>query len=197
MNNPAPTSKSSDSATCATTSPLRNTTAVPPTTFEAWSFSVGASSGRVACKAGARPKNTPVNTDTSAVKPSTVASGVPESVIGVVPTGRNEIRALSINTARPRPAMPPMPESSTLSTSSWRINCARPAPSASRSAISFCREDARAINRFARFEHAISSTSATIAINASRGFENCSRNCERPFDAGSVSIHILRNSDFE
>ena len=70
----------------------------------------------------------------------------------------------------------------------------RPAPNARRTAISFCRAEARAISRFARFEQAISSTRPTMPISAKSGFEYVLRRFERPFDPGITSIHIFRNS---
>ena len=45
----------------------------------------------------------PARTETSAVKPSTVQSGVLESESGVLPAGRKAISAWSIRTARPTP----------------------------------------------------------------------------------------------
>ena len=127
------------------------------------------------CSAGTSPNTTPASTATSAVKASTVQSGVLESDRGVLPVGRNPISAPSMSTARTTPSAPPAADKTRLSTSNCRISRARLAPSASRTAISFCRADARAISRLARLEQAISKTRATIAINANKGFEYESR----------------------
>ena len=90
---------------------------MPPTTDPARSFKVDASCGRVDCSAGANPKISPVANDTAAVKPSTVPSGVLESVKGVLSVGRKLISALTMTTARPRPAAPPMIENTAAFTS--------------------------------------------------------------------------------
>ena len=52
-----------------------------------------------------------------------------------------------------------------LSTSIWRINRPRPAPSAERIAISRARPVARASSRLAAFTQAISSTRANTAMS--------------------------------
>ncbi len=170
-NSPAPISSRRESETCATTRPLRNPAEPPRITAPAWSFKVVASFGRVDCSAGTRPKSAPASSEMAKVKPSTVQSGVLESESGVCPEGRKPISARSMSTARPTPRTPPAVASSRLSISSWRMRLPRPAPNASRTAISFCRAEARAISRFARFEQAISSTRPTIPIRANRGLE--------------------------
>ena len=63
---PAPIRRRSDSATCATTSPLRRRKCpVPPTTDVASLLSVGARSARLARRAGTSPKPTPVSTESA------------------------------------------------------------------------------------------------------------------------------------
>ena len=55
---------------------------------------------------------------------------------------------------------------------------ARPAPSASRTAISFCRDVDRASSRLATFAQAMSSTTPTMHISTMSGVENCRRMSE-------------------
>ena len=81
-------------------------------------------------------------------------------------------------TDRNSPAAPPASESSRLSINNWRINCQREAPTARRTATSFCREMARAIIRLAMLKQAISSTSATMHISTVSAVEKLRRICE-------------------
>ena len=192
-NNPAPTSSTSDSATCPATSVIRSRAC--PTladTFDAWSFSASEipmpCDVRVDCSAGARPNKIPVASDSPSVNNSTRKSGVLESASFVPEPGRNFRSTRPLQYAIANPAAPPASASVVLSTSNCRITLARPAPSASRTAISFCRAAARASNRFATFAHAISITSPTIAINTISGFENCSRSSDCPRETSSTTI---------
>ena len=78
---PAPISSSSESATCATTSPLRSRKCpAPPTTAVASLLSAGARSARLARIAGTSPKPTPVSTASPSVKSPTRRSGAADSV---------------------------------------------------------------------------------------------------------------------
>ena len=61
----------------------------------------------------------------------------------------------------------------------------RPAPIASRIAISFCRDAARAINRLATFAHAISNTPPVSAINTQSGVDSISRKRGLPCAPGA------------
>ena len=63
--------------------------------------------------------------------------------------------------------IPPVIASSTLSVSNWRTRRARPAPSAVRIAISFCRAADLANSKLATFAQAISRTNATAPSNTS------------------------------
>ena len=63
------------------------------------------------------------------------------------------------------PAAPPATESTRLSINNWRSNCQREAPTARRTATSFCREMARAIIKLATLKQAINSTSATMHMS--------------------------------
>ena len=73
------------------------------------------------------------------------------------------------------PHAAPAKDSSALSTSSWRTMRPRPAPMASRTAISFCRAEARASNRLATLAQAMSSTTATTAMSTWSGRTYISR----------------------
>ena len=68
-----------------------------------------------------------------------------------------------LHNAAMTPTMPPIAESTRLSISSCARSLARLAPIAVRTAISFCREAARASSRFATFADAMSSTQPTAA----------------------------------
>src|SRR5258708_23433312 len=79
MNKPAPTSKSNERVTCATTRLFRKRPCEPPPRMPAtWSFKVDASSGLVLCSAGASPKTIPVSTETAIVKARMRKSGLAE-----------------------------------------------------------------------------------------------------------------------
>ncbi len=61
--------------------------------------------------------------------------------------------------------------------SNWRTSRARPAPTASRTAISCRRAVARASSRLATLAHAISSTSPTTPISTLPASTSCCWNC--------------------
>ena len=109
------------------------------------------------------------------MKPRILRLGVRSSAIGVRPFEMNITSACVAQRASSRPHTPPSTASSVLSTSNCRMTPARPAPSASRIAISGRRAAARASNRLAVFAHAISSTTPTIASRMNNGCENCRR----------------------
>ena len=69
----------------------------------------------------------------------------------------------------------------------------RPAPSARRTANSFCRDVARAISRLATFAQAIRRTPTTVPISSQSGCLSCMRSGERPCAAGRRSIVPVRN----
>ena len=95
------------------------------------------------------------------MKTSTVPSRPIASSRGMLP-GIDRPRRPAARPARSSsPATPPSRPSSTLSVSSWRTSRCQLAPSAVRTAISFCRPVARVSSRLATFAHAISSTSVT------------------------------------
>src|SRR5256885_4526411 len=76
-----------------------------------------------------------------------------------------------------KPKPPPARESSTLSVSNWRATRSRPAPSATRTAISGCRAAARASRRLATFAQAMSRTNATAPSNTSNAPFTSPTNC--------------------
>ena len=79
-----------------------------------------------------------------------------------------------VTAASGRPASAPSTHSARLSTSSWRTRWRRPAPIASRTAISFCRDQARASSRLATLAQAISTTRPTMPASTSSGvFSRC------------------------
>ena len=131
------------------------------------SFSASCSVWPGTCSAGARPKTTPVRTAASRQKPSTVTSvrTLPRS--GMLSDSMRASRwvppAASIT-----PSTAPQQDSVTPSVSIWRISRRRPAPSAVRMAISFCRVAVRASSRLERLAQTISITTPTAHASTSR-----------------------------
>lgn len=156
---PAPTSSTSESATCPTTRDGSNRDGGPLILASAFRTVEGGAA--VACSAGAVPKPMAVAVAAAAVKPSTRAFGVRSSTTSVGPVDRRSIRNRPVNHASTRPRAAPSRASSVLSISHWRAIRNRPAPMASRTAISRCRADARASSRLATFAQAINSTNPT------------------------------------
>ena len=134
---------------CALSLPLR-----PPSLSDSLRFTLRVRS------AGATPNSTPVNSEVTSVKASTVKSFLTWAVEGM-------LSPLSVTsnsdpqTASSAPRAPPQSASNKLSVIIWRTMRKRPAPSALRKAISFCRDAACAISRFATFAQAIKSTNPT------------------------------------
>ena len=83
---------------------------------------------------------------------------------------RLEVRQHMRSAARPEspPASAPQQDSATPSVSIWRISRRRPAPSAVRMAISFCRVAVRASSRLERFAQTISITTPTAHASTSK-----------------------------
>ena len=162
---PAPTSSSSESATCATTSALRKRRCVPPTTASASCFSVVRTDGLAVRSAGSKPKTRPVKTETPSVKPRSRRSGSPDSTLRACSEGKSAIKPEPVQVARTIPRRPPPSASTRLSTRSWRTTRNRLAPSATRIATSRWRLAPRARIRLATLAHAISSTRPTIPIS--------------------------------
>ena len=101
--------------------------------------------------------------------------------------------ALSAQNAKASPVSPPSAERQRDSIRSWETIRPRLAPTASRTAISFCLFVARASKRFARLAQAISSTTPVIAISTQSGVESSGRIYDRPCEPGRTSIEHLRN----
>ncbi|HOK45708.1 MAG TPA: hypothetical protein PLK67_07245, partial [Bryobacteraceae bacterium] len=109
--------------------------------------------------AGTSPNSTPVSSETSSVKPSTVRSMLRPPA--AIEAGTRRTNPEKLHHASRTPSAPPAAASNTLSVRSCTIMSRREAPSAARSAISFFRSAARASSRLATFTHAISSTTQT------------------------------------
>ena len=198
MKSPAVASRTSESATCATTS------AWP--TMRRWRVGVAAPASRSvamgdpvnANHAGASPNSRPARTESAAVNSSTRPSGPSSrSRRGAGPTMRivMMIRASipAPKWARPMPSSPPIADSSSDSLSIWRTRRKRPAPRDTRMAISRWRTEARASSRLAMFAHAISRSVPTAAMSARRGRENRSwSGVARPAPAG-VTESVTRS----
>ena len=90
------------------------------------------------------------------------------SLRGRVP-GSRTMRSFVAARARPNPTIPPSTVRTRLSTICCCTSRRRPAPSAARRDVSRPRLVARTSSRFARLEHAITSTSTTEASATSRG----------------------------
>ena len=150
-NRPAPTSSTSDIATCSTTRPLLRTVR-EPVTLRLLSFIAPARSTRVARRAGRRPKTIPVSMLTPARNPNTRQSSG-----AFWPNGSNARSQY----ARSPPSAPPRLESRMLSVSSWRISRPRVAPIERRTEISRDRAVARVSRRLATLAQTISSTITT------------------------------------
>ncbi len=111
------------------------------------------------------PKSMAVTSDKSAVNPATRRSGALEMARDSWSPGITLTSNAPSQAESSKPVPPPRSASIMLSVSVWRTRRARPAPSARRIAISFCRPVARASSRLATFAHAMRSTRPTIAIN--------------------------------
>ena len=122
---------------------------------------------RAACHAGTRPKTRPVTIETASVnasvQPSTAMSAARGRSRGAIAA-----TARTPTAASARPTMLLRPESSRLSTSSWRTIWNRVAPSARRTAISDCRAAARASSMCATLAQAISRTKPTATSSTVR-----------------------------
>ena len=162
---PADTSSNAVTATCAITSRSRIATRRPPTRPATTSaFRSGTRSCRDARRAGTSPAMIPVSAAAVAVNASTRQSSDTSSASG---TGIGRLTLLMARVshhANATPAAAPRPASTTASVSNCCTSRARLAPTAMRTAISFCRADARASSMPATFAHAMRSTRPTAPI---------------------------------
>ena len=147
------------------------------TTQPRTSASVGSSSGagpkrqRSAIRSlqrGCEPEQQAAAIDTIAMK-ATVPVSTDVSSRLACSAGKNDGSTSDVQSASRRPqAPPPMPRSG-LSVSSWRTRRDRPAPSASRTAISRSRAIARETRRPATFAQAMTRTSPTAPSESRQG----------------------------
>ena len=132
------------------------------------SLSESCRSNRVASNAGNSPKIIPVSSETPSVKRSTgvfiLTLDGPSNSGGLMATNRSVPCHANI-----KPSAPPAVARIKLSVSSCLTIRARPAPRATLTPISFCRETPRARSRFATFVQAMSSTNPTAPSRMSRG----------------------------
>ncbi len=160
IRSPAPTSRTSESETSATTSALRARSLDFPAVALPPSLSVSRKSASEALRAGSSPKMTPVRTETITVKASTRPSKLTSPRRGMS-AGLSATRRSVSQRASSSPSPPPRRESRTLSVMSWRMMRRRVAPSATRSANSRRRATERAKSRLATLAEATSRTKPT------------------------------------
>ena len=143
INRPAPASRISAIAISDTTRRLRSLCRDRlAVRLLPLSRSVPVRLAREACHAGARPKRTPVSSETANVNPRTTPSSFTSEMRGRS-SGLSSFRRSSDHSARARPAAPPRIERRTLSVSSSRMIRPRPAPRADLTTTSCSRSDAR------------------------------------------------------
>ena len=159
-NSSAPTTSTSDSATCKTTSARRTPKRSRPSVIPRLpAFIVAPGDVRVARIAGVRPKSRHAVTATAAVNAKTRQSRPRSTNSGLSLVLRKATSDRLNHCATTTPAAAPIAAMSRLSDSICRTMRRRDAPMASRTATSRSRAVARASIRFARFAQAMSSTS--------------------------------------
>jgi hypothetical protein len=185
VNKPAPTTRSRESATCNTTRPLRKRAETPAAAmFDAWFFKAAAKSGRVAWSAGTNAKSNPLASESANVKPSNGKLSRPSSQGPPKSLGNKRSRPAALPLAIRTPSAPPASATIRPSIRSCLTSDPRPAPRASRMAISRCRPAPRASMRLATLAQAISSTRPTMAMRTSSGLPNFSPRALMPCAAG-------------
>src|ERR1035441_5102740 len=195
MNHPAPISSITDSAICPTTRILpAQILALLPVSPRPASFNVLLTLTRADLQAGARPKIRPVSSETPMVKKRTRSSGRASSATEPARSPTKATSSCTPYTASRLPSNPPAMESIRLSVRNCRTMRARPAPSARRTPISFCRAVARASSRFATLAQAMTSTSATTAISTYSGSAMLPRRLETPAPASCSTKLCFRMS---
>ena len=199
-NNAAALKRITESATCTTTSPWpkrlhpRVSAAAPPI-----SRSDDDGAETKACQAGTSPNSKPVITAAPAAKSSTCTSrwtGICSGCgmwIGDRPDAMIFTNACAPKYANDTPHTPPAVERSSDSVSTCRAIRNRPAPNATRTAISRRRAAPRASNMLATLMHASSSSTTTAAIISNSELAKRSRRIESPAPAGSTSIATWRH----
>ena len=191
---PAPTSRSSDSATWSATNDFRRRTCPCPLVTEpASSLSVAAAATREPRNAGSSPNSTAVAKVTTLVNRRIRPSGAVDSESAAGSYGRKRTRPRASQVLRNSPAAPPAVARIMLSTKSCRTSWLRLAPSALRMAISRWRAAARASRSPATFVHAISSTTPTSHCSTTSGRSNVLRSADIPRSAGTSESVARRN----
>ncbi len=154
---------------------------------------VAAGSRRIARSVGASPKKRAARSDriavTTTTRPSICTASCRKSKSG----GNAESRPASVHCATRSPSAPPAAQNTRHSTIDWRSSCPRPAPIARRIPYSRCLATPRAASRPARFEQAMSRTSATMPIRETSGLPTPSRRTERPVPPGRSSSFFSTN----
>ena len=166
-NSPAPTSRTTESAACATVSTSRNPARCEPPSRTP-DLRSAVTSGRLACSAGASPTIRPVASATIADSARTCPSTGDD--VHSTSGKRTPRTSWPVPYATTRPASPPAAASRTLSVSSRRMRRPRAAPSVRRTATSRRRRTDRASNRFTTLAQAISRT-ATATPTSQRATE--------------------------
>ncbi len=165
------TSSTTERATWPTTRRLRPCRRGRPATSDP-SLRAEETSRREAWRPGARPKSSPVATETATAKVRTVRSGRTSTT-----SGCREVLTTS-STTQPdtrSPRRPPARAIATLSISTSRSNRPRLDPSARRMPISRRRDAARVRNRPARLAQAITNTRRTTPIKSDKTVSTRSR----------------------
>ena len=107
------------------------------------------------------PKTMPVRNEMPSVNSRTRGS-ISICLVRDVNRAMNVVSIDRVDEAKMMPTTPPASERTTLSVSSWRTSCPRPAPSAARTASSRSRRSSRASDRLATFEQAMSRTKLVV-----------------------------------
>jgi hypothetical protein len=147
---------------------------------------------RVAWIAGARLNSRHAAAEIDAAKARMRTSGRGSRAILSPPFDITVTSAFADHQASKTPNTPAAAASSMPSVSICRRTRPRPAPIASRTAISRRRVVARPNSRLARFAHAINRISATIPISSRSGSAKRKRRKSNPFPAASSGIRCAR-----
>ena len=137
------------------------------------------------CSAGMNPNNRPMRAASSTEKTSDATSILTVERSGMLNARRPSRRRVP-PIAKITPSRPPQSDKTTFSVNSWRIKRRRPAPTAARMAISFCRVTLRANCRLATFAHTINIIMATAPDRMRKAL------CRLPVTCWSSDVSIGR-----
>ncbi len=165
-NRPAPTTRTMPRATWPTTNAFRSRRR--PDELRESSLSAETTPAFDAWRAGTRPDSTPATSVSAAVNAITRPSNRRDTLTGSGNAGSRATRSDDIPWPSSSPAAPPRRNSTIVSVRSCRTSRMRPAPTASRTAISRRRALARANRMPAMFAHAMTSTRDTIPMSKVR-----------------------------